>query len=148
MINILSTAAKGLGTKMLPMEVQTLQEIENAFAEMARQKARAVFVSADPLFSSNQLRIAELAIRNRLPSMTTQRRYVEAGALVSYGANFSALYHDAAVYVDRIFKGAKPGDLPVEQPKVFELVINMKTAKAIGLKVPQSLMARADELIQ
>jgi len=148
MLDVLSTAAKGLGIKVLPMEVQNLQEIENAFAAMARQKARAVIVSADPLFSSNGARIAELAIKNRLPSMTTQQLYVKAGALVSYGADFSGLYHHAAVYVDKIFKGAKPGDLPVEQPTTFEFVINLKTAKALGLTIPQSILARADEVIR
>ena len=143
-----NAAAKALGTRMLPFEMHTPQELESAFAAMAKQKARAVIVVPDPLFSANRSKLAELAIRNRLPSMTAAQVYVEAGALICYGPSPSALYHHAASYVDKIFKGAKPGELPIEQPTIFELVINLKTAKALGLKLQPALLARADRVIQ
>jgi putative ABC transport system substrate-binding protein len=140
--------AKALGIRMLPVEMQIPQEFDAAFAAMARQKAQAVIVSADPLFSTNRSRLAELAIKHRLPSMTASKNYVEAGALVCYGPSYSTLYHGAAAYVDKILKGAKPGDLPIEQPTIFELVINLKTAKSLGLKVSPALLARADRVIE
>lgn len=143
-----NAAAKALGIKILPLEMHIPQELESTFAALARQKARAVIVSADPLFSGNRSRLAGLALKNRLPSMTATQVYVEAGALVSYGTSNPALYHRTAGYVDKIFKGAKPGDLPIEQPTTFELVINQKTAKALGLKLPPALLARADRVIE
>ncbi len=143
-----NATAKALGIKILPLEMRTPQEVESTFAVMAKQKARAVIVSADPLFSTNRSRLAALALKNRLPSMTADQVYVEAGALVSYGPSYSVLYHHAASYVDKIFKGAKPGDLPIEQPTTFELVINLKTTKALGLKVPPALLVRADRVIE
>ena len=114
----------------------------------ATARARAVIVSADPLFSTNRSRLAELALKNRLPSMTADQVYVEAGALVCYGPGYTVLYHHAASYADRILKGAKPGDLPIEQPTKFELVLNLKTAKAMGLVFPQSFLVRADRVIE
>ncbi len=113
----------------------------------ASVQSRAVIVSADPLFSTNRSRLADLAVKNRLPSMVADQLYVEGGALVSYGPSYRFLYHHAASYVDKILKGAKPGDLPIEQPKVFELVINRKTAEALGLKLPAAVLARADRVI-
>jgi putative ABC transport system substrate-binding protein len=147
-IDGLNAAAKAAGISILPLEMRNLQEIENAFAAMVRQKARAMIVSPDPLFSSNNIKLAEFAVKYRLPYMAAERQYVEAGAMISYGANYAAMFHHAASYVDKIFRGAKPADLPVEQPTKFEMSINLKTAKALGLKVPQSLLARADEVIQ
>ncbi len=143
-----NAAAKALGIKMLPVEMHTPQELEGTFAAMARQKARAVIVAPDPLFSANRSRLAELALKHRLPSMTGSQAYVEAGALVCYGPNNPVRFHHAASYVDKIFKGAKPGDLAVEQPTTFELIINLKTAKALGLKVSPTLLARADRVIE
>ena len=103
---------------------------------------------ADPMFTVHRARLADLAVQNRLPSMYTNRPHVEAGGLMCYAPNFSDLWRRAATYVDKILKGAKPADLPVEQPTKFELVINLKTAKALGLTVPPSLLARADEVIE
>jgi ABC-type uncharacterized transport system substrate-binding protein len=102
----------------------------------------------DPMFIPHRTRLTDLAAKNRLPSIFTQRADVEAGGLISYGPNFADMYRRAATYVDKILKGAKPGDLPVEQPTKFELVINLKTAKALGLTISPSLLARADEVIQ
>ena len=102
----------------------------------------------DPTYIAHRARLADLATRNRLPSMFTQRADVEAGGLMSYGPSFAAMYRRAAGYVDKILKGAKPADLPVEQPTTFELVINLKTAKALGLTIPPSVLARADEVIE
>ncbi|MBI3371493.1 MAG: ABC transporter substrate-binding protein [Betaproteobacteria bacterium] len=147
-LDSLRAAAQGLGVTILPIEIHTLREIEDAFGVMARHKARAVIVSSDPLFSRHRIKLAELAVKNRLPSMTVDRLYAEAGCLVSYGTSLADSYHRAATYVDKILKGAKPADLPVEQPTTFELVINLKTAKALGLKIPQSLLVRADAVIE
>ena len=143
-----NAAAKALGTRTLPFEMHVPQELESTFAVMAKQKARAVIVSADPLFSTNRSRLAELALKNRLPSMTADQVYVEAGALVCYGPGYTVLYHHAASYADKILKGAKPGDLPIEQPTKFELVLNLKTAKAMGLVFPHSFLVRADRVIE
>jgi len=101
-----------------------------------------------PLFAGNLRRLADLAIKNRLPAIFNLREFVEVGGLVAYGPNRTDEFRRAATYVDKILKGAKPGDLPVEQPTKFELVINLKTAKALGIMVPQSLLSRADEVIQ
>ena len=144
----LLAAAQRPGIKILPMETQSLREIEDAFGVIAKHKVGAVIVSSDPLFSENRFKIAGLAAKNRLPSMAADRDYAEAGCLASYGTSLADLYRRAATYVDKILKGAKPGDLPVEQPTRFELVINLKTAKAMGITVPQSLLARADNVIQ
>jgi putative ABC transport system substrate-binding protein len=100
------------------------------------------------VFTTHRTQLANLAVRHRLPAVFGNASYVEAGGLVSYGANFTDLYRRTAIYVDKILKGAKPGDLPIEQPTKFELVINLKTAKALGLTIPQSLLLRADEVIQ
>ena len=141
-------AAKTRRVTILPVEARRSEDIEKAFAVMTREKAEAVIVLRDGIFNGKVRQIAELAAKNRLPSVGGIREYVEAGCLMSYGANFSDSFRRAATYVDKILKGAKPGDLPVEQPTKFELFINGKTAKALGLKIPQSLLISADKIIE
>ena len=124
------------------------QEIDNAFAAFAKERVPAVLVSADAVFFGQRWRIAELALANRLPTMFSQREYTEAGGLMSYGENLADFFRRAASYVDKIFKGAKPGELPIEQPTRFHLVINHKTADALGLTIPPQLYTFADEVIE
>jgi putative tryptophan/tyrosine transport system substrate-binding protein len=144
----ITAAAGSLGLQLLPVGARGSGELNGAFATMARERAEALFVVTDPAYIAHRARLADLATKNWLPSMFTQRADAEAGALMSYGPSFTAMYQRAAYYVDKILKGAKPADLPVEQPTKFELVINLKTAKALGLTIPPSLLARADEVIQ
>jgi putative ABC transport system substrate-binding protein len=141
-------AAQGTGVKVLPMEARTAQEIETAFSMMSKEKAQAVIVVSDGLFTEHRRQIAEMAAKNRLPSISARGDYAEAGFLMSYSPNFAHSWRRAATYVDKILKGAKPADLPVEQPTKFELVINGKTAKALGLTIPQSLLISADKVIE
>jgi putative ABC transport system substrate-binding protein len=115
---------------------------------MTKERAEALIPMDDPFVSLQRRRIGDLAAQHRLPTVSSQRVYPEAGALMSYGPSFSDLFRRAATYVDKILKGARPADLPVEQPTVFEMVINLKTAKALGLTIPQSILVRADEIIQ
>jgi putative tryptophan/tyrosine transport system substrate-binding protein len=140
--------AQRAGVKLLVAEASTLQEIENAFATLTRENAEALIVGSAPLFSVHRQRIVELAMRYRIPSIFGNRFYVEAGGLMSYGMNSTDNYLRAATYVDKILKGAKPGDLPVEQPVRLELVINLKAARAIDLTIPKSILLRADEVIE
>ena len=147
MLKSVETSAQKVGAKILPVEARTAPEIEKAFSAMSREKAGAVIVARDALFIQQARRIAELAAKNRLPSIAEIREYVDAGGLMSYGQNRRDNYRRATTYVDKIFKGAKPGDLPVEQPTKFELIINRKTAKALGLTIPQSLLISADKVI-
>ena len=141
-------AAQKAGVKTLVAEASTPQEIENAFSMMVREKADAVFVGSPTVFAQQHRQIAELALKYRMPSLFQDRVTVEAGGLMSYGQKLTDSYQRSATYVDKILKGAKPGDLPVEQPVSFELVVNLKTAKALGLTIPQSILLRADEVIQ
>src|SRR5271170_1998289 len=141
-------AALKTDMKILPLEARTPQEIENAFSTMTQQNAGAVFVANDALLNQQGEQIADLATKYRLPSVFGIRESVDVGGLMSYGPSLSDCYRRAATYVDKILKGAKPADLPVEQPTKLELVINMKTAKALGLTIPQSVLLRADEMIQ
>jgi putative ABC transport system substrate-binding protein len=147
-VQSVQTAALKTDVKILPVEARTPQEIENGFSTMTQQNAGAVFVALDAFLIQQGRQIAELATRYRMPSVFAIREHVEVGGLLSYGPNLSDNYRRAATYVDKILKGAKPGDLPIEQPTKFELVINLKTAKALGLTIPQSLLLRADEVIQ
>ncbi len=142
------SAGQQTSVKILPVDARIPQEIENAFSLMAKEHAGAVIVAIDGVFNQQMRQIAELAVKNRLPSAVAIRQYVEAGCLMSYGQNLADNYRRAATYVDKIFKGAKPADLPVEQPTRFELIVNLKTAKALGLTIPQSLLLRADEVIE
>ena len=141
-------AAQKAGVKTLVAVASTQHEIEDAFSMMVREKAEAVFVGSPIVFAQQHRQIAELALKYRLPSLFQDRVTVEVGGLMSYGQKLTDNYERSATYVDKIFKGAKPGDLPVEQPVSFELVVNLKTAKALGLTIPQSLLLRADEVIQ
>ena len=129
-------------------EVARAEEIEPAISRLAREGAQALVVFASALFNNERRRIAKLALAHRWAVIGPRREFAEAGALLSYGADSSANYRRAAYYVDRILKGAKPGDLPMEQPTKLELVLNLRTAKAIGLKLPQSVLARADRVIE
>jgi putative ABC transport system substrate-binding protein len=130
------------------VEAQTPQEIEKAFSTMTHQKAGAVVIADDVFFTQQRLQIAKLAVRHRLPSIYPREEYAQAGGLMTYGSSLAHQYRRAATYVDKILKGAKPADLPVEQPTKFELVINGKTAKALGLTIPQSLLIIADKVIE
>ena len=143
-----ATAAQGLGVKVEPIEARTPSELDQAFAEMRRLRVGGVLVLTDPMFYTASSRLAQLASRSGLPAMYGFRFHVDAGGLMSYGADLVDQFRRASTYVDKILKGAKPADLPVEQPTKFELVINLKTAKALGLNIPPSLLQRADELIQ
>ncbi len=141
-------AARALGVRLQPLEARDSREIDKAFAAMTSDRAGALLVLVDPVLASHRERIANLAAKGRLPAVYGVRTHAEAGGLLVYGANLFDLYRRAATYVDKILKGAKPADLPVEQPTKFELVINLKTAKALGLTIPQSVLGRADEIIQ
>jgi putative tryptophan/tyrosine transport system substrate-binding protein len=141
-------AAKLFGLNVLPIEAKRPEELDPAFAEMAKVKADAVLVIENPMFFFNRKTIAGLAEKYRVPAMYISRDYVDAGGLMSYGSNYADLVRRAATYVDKIVKGAKPGDLPIEQPIKFDLVINQKTAKAMGVTIPRSLLLRADEVIE
>ena len=140
--------ASQLGVRLELVGVQGSTEFDAAFATVKKKRPDALIVEPDNLFYSHSKRIVDLATKSRLPAVFTHRVFADAGGLVVYGANYSALFRRAAIYVDKILKGAKPADLPVEQPTKFELVINLKTAKALGLTIPPSLLQRADQVIE
>ena len=142
------SAARERGWRLLSLEIRDAGEIEKAFKTATGARAGALLVTPSGLPDAHARRIAELAAKSRLPTMYAFRFYVEAGGLISYGVDLTENYRRAAAFVDKILKGAKPADLPVEQPTKFELVINLKTAKALGLTIPQSLLVRADEIIK
>ena len=147
-LNPLQHAADNAGLTVVLVRARNPQEIENAFATMTAKNVGAVVVIPNVLFWDQRQQIAELAIKRRLPSISWQEEFAVAGGLMSYGQSEMDFHRRAAYYVDKIFKGAKPADLPVEQPTKFELVINLKTATALGLTVPPSLLARADKVIE
>jgi len=140
--------ARNAGLATVVTEASTPQEIDKAFSILSRENVGAVVVGAAPFFNVHRQQITELAIKHRLPTIFANRGYVDAGGLMSYGQRISDNYRRAATYVDKILKGAKPADLPVEQPKTLELVINQKTARAIGVTIPKAVLLRADELIE
>ncbi len=144
----LEEAAHALGVRLIVREARSPSEIDSAFSAMAREHVDALLVANDPMLLAQRRQIVELAAKTRLPAIYEWREFTEAGGLMGYGANLAGLYRRAATYVDRILKGAKPADLPVEQPTKFELVINLKTAKALGLTIPQSILLQADEVIR
>jgi len=141
-------AGRTLRVQLQAVGARTAAELEGAFTAMARARAQAVLVLGSPIFFTERRRMAELAMRHRLPTMLDSRDYVEAGGLMSYSPSYDDLFRRGAIYVDKILKGAKPADLPVEQGTKFELVINLKTAKALGLTIPQLVLARADQIIK
>ena len=147
-VKVIQEAARSLRLSVLPMTVTTPDEIENAFASMVKEKAEALVVIADTVTMVNRKRIAELAAETKLPAIYQYLAQVEAGGLFSYGPNPRDLEKLVASYIDKILKGAKPGDLPVQQPTEFELVINMRTAKALGITFPSEILIRADKVIQ
>ena len=141
-------AARSLRVQPQTFEARGSEEFNGAFAAMTRERAGAVLVLGDPMFFVHRTRIPDLAAKHRLPTMFVQREHAEAGGLMAYGANLSGMFRQVATFVDKILRGAKPADLPVEQPTKFELVINLKTAKALGLTIPPSLLQRADQVIE
>jgi ABC-type uncharacterized transport system substrate-binding protein len=141
-------AGRALGVRLQFVETRGPADFDRAFSDMTRARAGALTVLPSNMFISERRRLVDLAAKNRLPAVYSSSEYVDAGGLMSYGANLADLFRRAATYVDKILKGAKPGDLPVEQPTKFELVINLKTAKALDLTIPQTLLRRADQVIQ
>jgi len=140
--------AYALRVQLQPLELRGPDDFATVFAAMKRERAGALLVLPDPLIYFHQTRIVGLAAQNRLPAMYPAREFVDGGGLMSYGQDRANMWHRAAVFVDKILKGAKPADLPVEQPTTFELAVNLKTAKALGLTIPPSVLVRADQVIQ
>jgi putative ABC transport system substrate-binding protein len=144
----LKTAARSLRAQLQVIEVPSPDQVDSAFAAIPKEQAAALLVLTDSMFLSQQRRIADLAARSRLPALYSQREFVEAGGLISYGPSLRDMFRRAAIHVDKILRGGKPDGIPVEQPTNFELLINLTTAKALGLTIPPSLLLRADEVIQ
>ena len=147
-IKNITAAARLLGLQLQLLEAREPVEFDGAFAAMAKEHAGGLLVVGDSMFFIHRARLAELSLKHKLPAISTQTQWVEAGGLMSYAPSLPDLYRRGATYVDKILKGAKPADLPVEQPTKFELVINLKTAKALSLPIPQMLLQRADQVIQ
>jgi putative ABC transport system substrate-binding protein len=141
-------AAKGMGVRLQSLEVDSSGDLEGAFKAAKTERAGALIVIQTAFINTHRARIVELAAKSRLPTMFDEKTHVESGGLMSYGPNFFDLHRRAATYVDKILKGRKPADLPVEQPKKFEFIINLKTAKQIGLTIPPNVLARADRVIR
>ena len=147
-LNSTEVAARALGVIVTSHGVRAPADFDRAFAAIGRERPTALITLADPLTRGHKTQLAEFAAKSRLPMIAETRDFAEAGGLMTYGASLLDLYRRAATYVDKILKGAKPGDLPIEQPTKFELVVNLKTAKALGLTIPQSVLVRADEVIR
>src|SRR2546423_5286746 len=147
-IREVNVAARSLGVQLQLLEARGPNEFDGAFAAMAKERVGALVELSDAIFGSHRTRLTDLAARSRLPAAYGVRDVVEAGGLMSYGPSILDSYRQAATYADRILRGAKPAELPVERPTKFELVINMKTAKALGLTIPQSVLLRADHVIE
>jgi putative ABC transport system substrate-binding protein len=147
-IREVNVSARSLGVQLQLLEARGSNEFDGAFAAMAKERVGALLVLSDVIFNNYQTQLADLAARNRLPATYGVRESVEAGGLMSYGPSFLDFYRRSAAYVDKILKGDKPADLPVEQPTKFELVINLQTAKTLGLTIPPTLLSRADEVIE
>jgi putative tryptophan/tyrosine transport system substrate-binding protein len=142
------SAAQALGISLQVLSVRSAEGFDGAFAAMVRDQAAAFVVSPSPTFFVERRRLAGLAVKNRLAMVGNTREFAEAGALIAYGTDYAENFRHAADYVDKIIKGAKPADLPIQQPTKFELVINLKTAKALGLTIAPSMLAQADEVIE
>ena len=142
------SAARTLGLNLIPVEARSAGDFESAFKRATHERANGLLVLRAPLMIDNVAQIASLAAKFRLPAIYDDVRYTNAGGLMSYGANLPDLYRRTATYVDKILKGAKPGNLPIEQPTKIEMVVNMKTAKALGIKIPGSILVRADKVIE
>jgi putative ABC transport system substrate-binding protein len=142
------TAARALGVRLHPVTVRGRAELAGAFSTIAKERPASLLVVGSPMFFGERRFLAQLGMQHRLPTVYSSREYAEAGGLIAYGISLAESFRHAAVYVDKILKGAKPADLPVEQPTKFELVVNFKTAKALGLTIPQSILSRADEIIR
>ena len=140
-------AARTIGLEVATLEIRRAEDISHALEEL-KGHAEALYVCIDTVLFANRIRISTIALGDRLPTMLSNREFVAAGGLMSYGPNFPDLFRRAADLVDKILRGAKPADIPVEQPIKFDLIINLKTAKALGLDVPPTLLARADEVIE
>ena len=147
-LRLAQDAARALGIQLQPHEASGPREIESAFAAIARERASALIVLVDGMLADHRARIADLAAKSRLPAVYGLSDHAESGGLIAYGPSVHDRFRRAAIYVDKILKGAKPAELPVEQPTKFELVINLKAAKAIGLTIPPSLLLRADQVIE
>ena len=147
-LSIVEAAARGLSVTLLPIEVAAPEQLDRAFVTSREKRVDAVFMGPGWFFQGQIPQIVKLAARERLPTFYRDRTFVERGGLMSYGADWADLFRRAPIYVDKILRGARPGDLPIEQPTKFELVINIKTAKALGLTIPQTLLARADQIIE
>ena len=145
---VVKVAARSLGAQVQVLEAPNPDQLDSAFAAMTKEHAAALLVLTDSMFVGQRQRVADLAAKSRVPALYSQREFVDAGGLVSYGPSLWDMFRRAATHVDKVLRGAKPGDTPVEQPTKFELVINLKTARALGLTTPQSLLLRADEVIQ
>jgi putative ABC transport system substrate-binding protein len=141
-------AARALKVQLQSLEVEGADDFDRAFLSMKRERAEALVSISNSLLFTHRRRLAALALKHQIPAMFEFREYAEAGGLLAYGASLDDLYRRAAIYVDRILKGARPGDLPIEQPTRFELVVNRRTATALGLTIPQSLLFRADQVIE
>jgi putative tryptophan/tyrosine transport system substrate-binding protein len=148
MLKDMKIAAEALRATLQPLEVRTVDDFEPAFSAIKKERANALIALRNVLTATYRTRIVDFAAKNRLPAMYPDGEFVEAGGLMSYGVSVPDLWGRAAVYVDKLLKGAKPADLPVEQPTKFELVINLKTAKALGLTIPPNVLARADKIIK
>jgi putative ABC transport system substrate-binding protein len=148
MLKAADVAARALGVRPQFVEARGPADFNRAFTEMTRARAGALMVVGSAMFTNERRRLVDLAATNRLPTMYTLREFVDAGGLMSYGVSMADLFRRAATYADKILKGAKPADLPVEQPTKFELAINLKAAKALGLSIPESLLRRADEVMR
>jgi ABC-type uncharacterized transport system substrate-binding protein len=144
----IQAAARSLGVALQPFDVKQAQDLLNAFSEMTRRRPGALLIVLDTIIAPYRQLIAEFAVKNRVPSILAMRDYAEWGGLLSYGPSLPELYRRAASYVDRLLKGTRPSDLPVERPTKFELVINLKTAKTLGLTIPQTLLLRANHVIE
>jgi len=147
-VKLLRAAAPARNVRLLVLEASAADQLDPAFAAFTKEGASALLVLTDGFFLGQHRRLVELAATGRLPAMYSQREFTEAGGLASYGPNLADMFRRAATHVDKILKGAAPGDIPVEQPTRFELVVNAKTAKALGITIPASVLLRADEVIE